>query len=98
MWIHSSIKTVQVVLQGVRTQLQNTEDTDSGADLHVSFTSSGQFVAMFTVGRKAVGDERSVPDCRQTDGWAEVSLTSSATFFKAISIKLCFWTVTTFMS
>lgn len=69
-----------MVLQGVRTQLWNTGDTDAGADLHVTFTSPGQFVAMFTVGWRAEADQRTVPDYGQTDGWAEVSLTSSNIF------------------
>lgn len=43
---------------------------DCGADLHRTFTTSGQFVALFTVGRRTVGDKRSVPVAdRLMDRW-----------------------------
>lgn len=59
---------------------EDTEDTDSGGDLHLSFTTSGQFVAVGTVERNAVEDRRNVPDCGQIDGWKEASLTSGNIF------------------
>lgn len=64
------------------------EDTGSGADLHVAFTTSGQFLAVFTVGRKAVGDKRSLPDCGQIDGWMAVS--NMQHFSKQLALSFAF--------
>lgn len=69
-----------MILQSLGTRLQDTEDTGCNADLHMTFTTSGQTVAVCAAGRKAVGDKRSVPDRGEIDGWMEVSLTSSNIF------------------
>lgn len=60
--------------------MEDTEDTDSGGDSHLSFTTLGQFIAVGTVERKAVGDKRSFLNCGQIDGWKKASLTSRNIF------------------
>lgn len=75
--IHLNIRTAQVMVQGLRMRLRDTEGTDSAADSHTTSATTGQFVAVF------MGSCGRQEECSRlrSDWWMDGSLVNKQQHF-----------------